>query len=128
MPPNAPYPPAPGGYPPPAQPGYPPQAPGGAYPAAFGAAAGYPAAGVKPARGGLILGLGLVGLLCCGILGLVAFVMGSSDLKAMDSGQMDPSGRGMTNAGRIIGLIAVILWVITVILSIVQGNWTFNVG
>lgn len=87
------------------------------------------AAGVKPARGGLILAMGIVSLFCCGIvLGLIAFFMGSSDLKAMDAGQMDPSGRSMTNVGRILGIVGAVLSILYMVLAVTQGNWTFNVN
>ena len=43
------------------------------------------------------------------ICGIIAWVMGSADLKEMDAGRMDPSGRGSTNAGKICGMISVIL-------------------
>lgn len=98
-------------------------------PIGYGAAPGMAMSGLKPARGGLILALGIVSLFCCGIvLGLVAFFMGSADLKAMAAGQMDPSGRGMTNAGRILGLIGVVLSVLYIVLAVTNGNWQFNVG
>ncbi len=45
-------------------------------------------------------------------LGIVAWVMGSTDLKAMDAGTMDPEGRSITQAGKIIGMIATILNII----------------
>ena len=64
---------------------------------------------MKPHRGTLILVLGILGLVLCGFLGVAAWIMGSSDLKEMDAGQMDPTGRGNTNAGRICGIIATIL-------------------
>lgn len=38
--------------------------------------------------------------------------MGNGDLKEMDAGAMDPSGRSTTNAGRICGIIATILFAI----------------
>ena len=63
----------------------------------------------------LIFGiLGLVGI--CWPLGIVAWVMGNGDLKAMDAGAMDPSGRSTTNAGRICGMIATILMIIGVVI------------
>ena len=64
--------------------------------------------GVKPHRGTMILVFGilslvlfLVGSLCCFplflvglIMGIVAWVFAVPDLKEMDSGIMDPTGRG----------------------------------
>jgi hypothetical protein len=56
---------------------------------------------MKPHRGTLILVLGILGLVVCGPLAIVAWVLGSGDLKEMDAGTMDPAGRGNTQAGRI---------------------------
>lgn len=44
--------------------------------------------------------------------------MGNGDLKEMDAGAMDPSGRSTTNAGRICGIIATILFAIGVVVFI----------
>lgn len=65
--------------------------------------------GQKPHRGTLVLVLGILGIVLCGICGIVAWVMGRSDLKEMDAGLMDPSGRGVTNAGKICGIVGTIL-------------------
>ncbi len=62
-----------------------------------------------PHRGGLILTFGILGLVVCFILGIVAWVMGAGDLKAMAEGRMDPGGRDLTNAGKICGMVSVIL-------------------
>ena len=70
---------------------------------------------MKPHRGTLILVLGILGLIVCGPLAIVAWLLGSGDLKAMDAGTMDPSGRGSTQAGRICGIIGTILLIITIV-------------
>jgi hypothetical protein len=67
---------------------------------------------LRPHRGGLILALGILGLVCCFICGIIAWVMGSNDLKEMAAGRMDPSGQGMTQAGKICGMISVILQIV----------------
>jgi hypothetical protein len=56
-------------------------------------------------RGELILVFGILSWFVCPIFGIVAWVMGNQDLAAMAAGQMDPSGRGLTQAGRIISMI-----------------------
>jgi hypothetical protein len=38
--------------------------------------------------------------------------MGNNDLREMTAGIMDPSGRGMTQAGKICGMIGVILAIV----------------
>lgn len=65
--------------------------------------------GVAPHRGGTILTFGILGLACCVIFGAVAWAMGSTDLKEMAAGRMDRSGDSSTNAGRVCGMISVIL-------------------
>jgi hypothetical protein len=64
---------------------------------------------VMPHRGGAILVLGIIGFLFCFpglILGPLAWSMGTSDLESMRSGRMDPDGEGITQAGRILGIIS----------------------
>ena len=73
---------------------------------------------MKPHRGTLILVLGILGLVICGPLGIAAWIMGNGDLKQMDAGALDPSGRSMTNAGRICGMIATILMILGVVIMI----------
>ena len=78
--------------------------------------------GARPHRGVLILVLGILGLVVCAIIGIFAWTMGSADLKEMDAGRMDPSGRGMTKAGKICGMIAVILWLAFIVITAVTGG------
>lgn len=70
---------------------------------------------MRPHRGTVILVLGILGLVVCVICGIIAWVMGSGDLKQMDAGLMDPAGRGMTKAGKICGMISVILNVLGIV-------------
>jgi hypothetical protein len=68
---------------------------------------------MKPHRGTLILVLGILSFVFCGIFTAIpAWIMGNNDLKEMDAGTMDPSGRSLTNVGRILGIVAVILTVL----------------
>ena len=69
---------------------------------------------MKPHRGTLILVLGILSLVVCAPLGIAAWIMGSGDLKQMDAGTMDPSGRSNTQAGKICGIIGTILLIIGV--------------
>ena len=71
-------------------------------------------------RGGVILALGIIGLVLCVICGIIAWVMGNNDLREMNAGRMDPSGRGLTKAGKICGMISVLLmllWLMICLLS-----------
>ncbi len=64
---------------------------------------------MKPHRGTMILVFSILGWFVCIIFGILAWIWGKQDLQEMDAGVMDPSGRDSTNAGRIIGMISVIL-------------------
>ena len=68
-----------------------------------------------PHRGGAILTLGILGVVCCFILGIIAWVMGSGDLKDMRAGRRDPSGRGLTQAGHILGIIGTVLGILKMV-------------
>jgi hypothetical protein len=70
---------------------------------------------MTPHRGTLILVLGVLGLILCMPLGIVAWVMGSGDLKEMDAGTMDAGGRSMTQAGKIFGIITVVFFAVAFI-------------
>lgn len=71
---------------------------------------------LQPHRGVLILILGILGLVVFQPLGIVAWILGNTDLKEMRAGRMDPEGEGMTNAGRICGIIATVLMIFSVVL------------
>jgi hypothetical protein len=75
---------------------------------------------VKPHRGGMILAFSIIGLACsCIIFSILAWIMGSGDLKEMAAGRMDRSGEGLTKAGKIIGMIVTILQIVGIVLYII---------
>ena len=88
--------------------GGPPTIPQSSY--AMGAAAG--GRYLRPHRGGAILALGILSWVICCICGIIAWSMGNNDLREMEAGRMDPSGRGLVQAGRIVGMISVILSIV----------------
>lgn len=76
----------------------------------------------------MILVLGILGLVVCVICGIVAWVMGNADIREMEAGRMDPSGLGMTKAGKICGmvgvalmLVVIVIWVLMVGLALIGG-------
>ncbi|PYS44179.1 MAG: hypothetical protein DMF71_04660 [Acidobacteria bacterium] len=74
---------------------------------------------MKPHRGIMILVFGILGLVVCQLFGIAAWVMGNTDLNEMNAGYMDPSGRDLTNAGRICGMIATALLIIPVMFGLI---------
>ena len=123
---------------PPAPPSYgapPPATPYGAPPPppAYGAAPGYgtPGYGLPrpgnptpgPAYGGYgapengqgttALVTGILGLLCCGLLSIVAIVTGRRGMALADEGRAD--NRGTAQAGMVLGWVGVGLWLVGVV-------------
>ena len=56
--------------------------------------------------------MGILSWVLCFILGIIAWSMGNSDLREIKAGRMDPAGKGSTEAGRILGMIHVILCIV----------------
>ena len=74
---------------------------------------------VQPHRGTLVLTLGLISMLLFSPLGVVAWVLGVLELKAMDRGERDPGGRGTAIAGMIFGIIATVMMVVFLVAAAV---------
>lgn len=65
-----------------------------------------------PHRGALILTFGILSIVCCFPFGIAAWIMGNNDMQQIEAGMMDPSGKGITNAGKICGIIGTILGIL----------------
>ncbi|VAX40942.1 hypothetical protein MNBD_PLANCTO02-901 [hydrothermal vent metagenome] len=71
-------------------------------------------------RGGLILGLAIIGPFCCCIVTIVALVFGHQDLTAMDEGRMDSEGYGLTLAGVIIAWASLGLPILAAVIQLIM--------
>ena len=74
---------------------------------------------MQPHRAVLILVFSILSWVVCVIFGIVAWVLANTDLRAMEEGRMDPTGEGMTNAGKIVAIISVVLSIVGVIIGII---------
>ena len=81
----------------------------------------FPATGLKPHRGTMILIFGILGIVCCLIFGILAWVMGGNDLKEMAEGRMDPAGEGLTKAGKIMGIVGCVLAIVGLVIGLATG-------
>jgi len=61
--------------------------------------------------------LSLVGALFLVPLGIVAWLLGSRDLKAMNAGRVDPSGRTLTQIGLVFGIAGAVAWLCMAVLA-----------
>lgn len=98
--------------------GTPPPPPGGYGSGGYGYG-GAPAGGGDHPQGTTILILGILGLVCCGPLGVAAWIMGNKAIKEIDARPGFYNNRGTVNAGRICGMIASILMVVGIIAYII---------
>lgn len=101
---------------------------GGVYAAPGGfSAAGVPfdpyaRGGYKRAhRGVMVLVLGCLSWVICFLFGIFAFAMGQADLSAMRRGEMDDSGRGMTQAGTYLGLAHLIVMLGVIVFAVLSA-------
>ncbi|HEY7564961.1 MAG TPA: DUF4190 domain-containing protein [Acidimicrobiia bacterium] len=65
-----------------------------------------------------ILILGILSIVCCGLAGIAAWIMGNNELRAIDEGRRPPENRGTANAGRICGIIGLALTVLGLVLVV----------
>ncbi len=75
----------------------------------------------RPHRGGSILALGLFSVACCTLLSPVAWAMGHNDLKEIKDGVMDPTGRGLTIAGMVLGIIGTVILGLNILASLLDA-------
>ncbi|HWN08558.1 MAG TPA: hypothetical protein VNO50_04680 [Pyrinomonadaceae bacterium] len=73
---------------------------------------------MQPHRGVLILVFGILSFVVCPFFGIAAWVMGNTDLREMAVGRMDPTGRDLTQAGRICGIVGTLLVLIPMVIII----------
>ena len=106
----------PPGYPPPGQPGYPPPQ----YP---GYQPGYQPYGPPPdhPQSTLALILGIVSVVVCQIVGPFALVIGKRALNEIDASGGTLGGRGMAQAGYILGIIGTVLLVLVLLYFVFIG-------
>ncbi len=77
---------------------------------------------IEHPKGMTVLILGILGLVCCSPLGIAAFVMGNNALKEIDAQPGRYSNRQLVQIGRILGIIAMVLLVLTVIWFLFLGG------
>jgi hypothetical protein len=75
-------------------------------------------------RGGLVFALGVVSMIVAFAmvpLGILPWILGWRDLRAMSEGAVDPSGRKMTQWGTLFGIAATILALVLAAAALLFG-------
>ena len=81
-----------------------------------------PAFPIKSHRGGLIVTCAVIGLFVCAPVCIAAWSMANADLREMDAGLMDPSGRSQTNLGLSVARIGTLLWIVGIAFFFFAGG------
>ena len=82
---------------------------------------------IKPSNGTTIMVVGILGLVMLQIiLGPVAWVMANNSLREIRSGRMDDSDEGMIKVGRVLGIIATTLGIISLLAAIAYVLFYFR--
>jgi hypothetical protein len=63
----------------------------------------------------MILVLGILSLVCCNLLGPVAWIMGKGDLAKIRAGEISQEAEGMTKIGMILGIVGTVLLILSLI-------------
>ena len=74
----------------------------------------------KPEGGTVVFVLGLLGLLMCQVLGIVAWVMGNTYMSKCR--EMDVAPEGIAVAGRLLGIISTSIFAISLVIGIMMGS------
>lgn len=91
-----------------------------------------PAAPPPPPTGGTTRGgsgkaitalvLGILSIICCGLLGPVAWILGGNELKAIAAGTAPASNETLAKVGKILGIIGTVLMLVWVIWAFFMGG------
>ncbi|HWM92561.1 MAG TPA: DUF4190 domain-containing protein [Thermoanaerobaculia bacterium] len=65
--------------------------------------------------------VGILGVICCGLLAPIAWYLGNQEQQAIREGRSPAAGQGFAQAGVILGIIGTILLVLTLL-------WIFFAG
>ena len=72
--------------------------------------------------------LGILGVVCCGLLAPIAWYLGSQEQKAIREGRSPAAGEGIAKAATILGMIGSILLVLSILWIFFWGGMAILQG
>jgi hypothetical protein len=72
----------------------------------------------EPSQATTALVLGILGIICCAPLAVVAWIMANNELEGIRAGRRNPANEGTANASRILGIVGTVLLGIGIIVAI----------
>jgi ABC-type Fe3+ transport system permease subunit len=82
----------------------------------------------KSSQPTVALVLGILSILCCGLLGPIAWYMGAQELKAIAAGTSSREGEGLARAGKILGIVGTILLACCILWVLFWGGFAVLQG
>lgn len=84
--------------------------------------------GGPSSRATTALVLGILGILCCGLLGIPAIIIGKQEMNSIDQGLAPVEGRGLAQAGFILGIVSLVLWAVGMLmwLAVFSSMWSLQ--
>lgn len=82
----------------------------------------YPPAAQTSNRGMISLVLGILGLVCCAILGPFAWYLGKAELSAIKRGETPQAGEGIAMAGMILGIVGTAMLILSILWVVFFGG------
>ena len=61
--------------------------------------------------------LGVLGIVCCGLLAPVAWYLANEEIKGIDAGRLSEANRGMAQVAKILGIVGSILLAPAIVLG-----------
>jgi TRAP-type C4-dicarboxylate transport system permease small subunit len=83
------------------------------------------AAAQQSSKATIAVVVGVLGIVCCGLLAPVAWYLGNEEIKAIDAGRLSETNRGMAQVGKILGIIGSILLVLGLLWVLFFGGMAF---
>lgn len=81
-----------------------------------------PGAVPQKSQATMALVLGILGLVCCNLLGPFAWMIANKELQGIDAGLLPESNRGMAQIAKILGIIGTIFLVLVLLWVVLFGG------
>ncbi|GIV15566.1 MAG: hypothetical protein KatS3mg022_1001 [Armatimonadota bacterium] len=69
---------------------------------------------------------GILGLICCPVFSIAALVLGKQEMNRIDQGMSAVEGRGLAQAGYVLGIVSLVIWIAGILLWILAFSATWR--
>ncbi|GBC95074.1 hypothetical protein HRbin16_00861 [bacterium HR16] len=71
-------------------------------------------AGTPSGEATAALVFGILGLICCPVFSIASLILGKQEMNRIDQGMSAVEGRGLAQAGYILGIVSLVIWVLVI--------------